>query len=367
MMAVPACRFRRAVGDDRFWCDSPKVMVGQSFAASMCQHCTIAEAAPGAGTERRDFFAATNKLKANSFSSIPAPPPEPVPEPATTSCKPCSKRRKGRRAAKVFRHRKRTIRRRDNSDGNTVVWVYWEAGAETNELQYSMASVMENLSGHSNLVICGDRPAWWNGPFISCPRVKRRDVLRTFGSGRFQKWCDSIIKMWAIIESDLVTENFLWMYDDTFIVKPYTFDAISQPVAQGYISLAKSPNSHTWREVKRRTGRDLAARGLPVWDYSTHHPVTFNKLQLVDTINTFDLPASPRLIESIYSNHHNRTKPARALNTFQYVKRVQAGWVPRDVPVINVGRFNDTVRTVLESGVPNILKHIETLKGLSDG
>jgi hypothetical protein len=320
----------------------------------MCANCAVAEAVPG--VRRVDFFKATNKLATTPFSAQPAPKPVEKKE----DCKPCQKRKKRRRkVAAQFKSHPRTIRRRSNADGQTVVWVYWEAGARTNELQYSMASVLENLTGFSNLVICGDRPSWWNGPFIPSPRVTRRMTQRSFGSARFQKWCDSIAKLWTIIESDLVTEDFLWMYDDTFIMKNYSFEAISKPVAQGTITRSLRPNNRNiWREVKRRTGADLRERGLPDWDYSTHHPVTYNKLKLVETINTFGLPQNPRLIESIYSNHHVKHKPARALNTFQYTRRVLPSWTPRDVPVINVGQFNDHIRTTLEAHIPNVTNRI---------
>lgn len=353
---IPPCSYRRQMDNGEHWCDNPKVHCGGSFRQEMCRHCTLATV-----DVQATFFQQTNKMMSTSFSAMAAPlpaPPEPLPEVAVNEdkdCKPCQKKRKFRqKPSGVFRQTRRTIRRRDNTDGHTVVWVYWEGGARTNELQYSMASVAANLTGYCNLVICGDRPKWWGGDFIKSPRVDGRDVRRTFGSRRFQKWCDSIIKLWAIIESDLVTEDFLWMYDDTFIMKPYSFEEISRPVAQGVITPSNNPQNHSWREVRRRTANALAGKGFPIWNYSTHHPVTYNKLKLVDTINEFSLPAMPRLIETLYSNHHNRQHPARALNSFQYQKRVKAGWSPRNVPVLNVGQFNDVVRSALIKSVPNI-------------
>lgn len=361
-MNYPECKFRREVSPGFNWCDNPKVVCGAPFPVSMCEHCTLAE------TESPlDFLALTNKLKSSPFMATRVPMSAAEPEPADkVNCKPCQKkanrRKKRSKIAPVFRERERVIQRRPDMDGNTVVWVYWNSGAVSDEMKWSMASVMKNLSGASNLVICGDRPKWWKGEYISCPRVKREDVTKTFGSGRFTKWVDSVMKLWAIIESPLVTENFLWMYDDTFVLTPYTFDQIAVPVADNRLHASQIPESHSWHEVRRRTANSLAARGLPVWNYSTHHPAVYSKSKLVQTIQEFDLPQSPRLIESLYLNHHYPQPGARSNPVFQYRKRVRNSFQPRNVPILNVGQFNEAVRSALVARVPGILDAVKELE-----
>ena len=235
--------------------------------------------------------------------------------------------------------------------GNTVVWVYWEAGATSDELRYSIRSVAAHLSGVSNLVICGDRPTWWDGDFIPAKKFGSKQAKRKFGSRRYVKWCDSIAKLQRIIGSQLVTDDFLWMYDDTFILEPMSFAQIAIPRAGGSLSVSKKPVRHAWREVSRRTGVDLKHRGFPVHNYSTHYPAVYNKDKLRQTIELFDLPRNPRLIESLYQNHHHR-RPEHWRPVFQYVKRVPRDWKPRAVPVVNVGSFNAAARAIIRPMFP---------------
>ena len=92
----------------------------------------------------------------------------------------------------------------------SVVWPYLQRAARIDELKYSMRSVQENVSDIRNLVVCGDRPQWFRGDFIASKNRHK---------GRWSKWEDSVTKLQAMIDSKLVSDTFLWMYDDSFVMK----------------------------------------------------------------------------------------------------------------------------------------------------
>ncbi|MEO1530217.1 MAG: hypothetical protein AAFX06_32910 [Planctomycetota bacterium] len=233
----------------------------------------------------------------------------------------------------------------------SVVWVYWAGGADGDELRYSIRSAAANLTDARDFHICGDVPEWFTGGAIHSPRFNGNDARRKYGSKRFAKWCDSVVKLKRICEDDAVSENFLWMYDDTFIVRPFSIREISIPRAGGVLHAGdlNQPAKRKWREVLRRTAKDLVDRGRPQRNYSTHYPVVYNKTLLRQTLEEFDVPQCPRVIESLYMNHHSEIEARRALEVFQYRKQVQAGWMWRDdVSVVNVGGFNSHVQRLVQ-------------------
>ena len=125
------------------------------------------------------------------------------------------------------------------------------------------------------------------------------------------------------------------------------------------LTASKKRKRHPWREVYRRTGLDLKTRGLPYHNYSTHYPAVYDKQKLRETIREFDLPRNPRLIESLYQNHHHR-RPEHWSPVFTYVKRVPSGWKPRPVPVVNVGQFNEPAQRVIRPMFPDPVKQETT-------
>ena len=223
----------------------------------------------------------------------------------------------------------------------SFVWVYWKNGAESDEIEFSIASVV-NFVPDAEIVICGDRPDWYDGKFIPSKRVTVDYVEARYGytpSKRWLKWIDSIVKLEAIIDSDLVSDDFLWMYDDTFITQPTTFEQLAIPRhGASSIRAGKDVLKHPWREVRRRTFKELSEAGLPTADYSTHFPTAYNKQKLRATINRFRPWKNPRLIESLYLNHHNLNGSRSVGSDLTYVKSNSLKRLSRDNHyVINIG------------------------------
>ena len=242
----------------------------------------------------------------------------------------------------------------------SAVWVYWEGGADGDELRYSMRSVHRHFTDAQNLVICGDGPDWFTGPLINSPRFNKQDAKRRFGSGRFAKWCDSVVKLRKICESPLVTDQFLWLYDDTFFLRDLTVADLSIPRCTGFLCKnTRRKAKSKWREVLRRTAVALQDAGRPTRNFSHHGPMVFDKAKMLHTINQFDAFNHPRVIESLYGNQHYDQNQMRLNRGFvQYNRRPWPGWCPRpDASIVNVGSFNVHAAAAIMPRFPHPIPH----------
>jgi hypothetical protein len=238
----------------------------------------------------------------------------------------------------------------------SAVWVYWAGGADGDELRYSMRSVAKHFVDLGNIVLCGDKPDWYTGDFIHSPKWTKRQARRRFGTPRWAKWTDSIIKLRKIIDSPLVTDDFIWLYDDTFFIKNITAAEANVPRRTGLLCAHPEAEANgIWREVLRRTTLALKEAGRPAINYSHHGPVVYNKSLLLETINRFDPETRPRAIESLYLNHHVEEKDAIPLNGWMcYTQKPKENWKPcKKASVINVGGFRQSVAAEMQSRFPD--------------
>lgn len=238
----------------------------------------------------------------------------------------------------------------------SAVWVYWAAGADGDELKYSMRSVCQNFKDIKNAVICGDKPNWFIGDFINSPKFSSKEALDMFGTGRFAKWTDSIIKLKRICKSDLVTDDFLWLYDDTFFVSELVKEDLEVPRATGQLFAdVEKEASNKWREVLKRTAIALREQNRPARNFSHHGPVIYNKKKLLEVIELYDPFTNPRAIESLYLNHVTEPCEIQPLGDFlQYAKKPSGDWIPRQsASIVNVGSFKPCVEKVMQRLFPN--------------
>lgn len=241
-------------------------------------------------------------------------------------------------------------------DRKSIVWVYWAGGADGDELRYSIRSACQNISDWSNIVVCGDHPGpWYKGDFIRSPRFTAKAARRQFGTDKWQKWIDSTIKLRRIVASELVTDRFLWLYDDSFITRPCSIEDIAAPRARRRLHAGdlEKPVRRKWRDCRRRTALALHRRGLPTRDFSTHYPMVYDKPKLTATLDRFGCDTAARCIESLYGNEH-LGKPANIAGAFQYSKSISNAWSVRDsVSVVNVGGFGPKVSAVISKRFPD--------------
>jgi hypothetical protein len=237
----------------------------------------------------------------------------------------------------------------------SAVWVYWEGGADGEELRYSMRSVERHFTGLKNIVLCGDKPHWYSGNFIDSPKFTKRQAKQKFGTGCWCKWVDSVIKLQKIIDSPLVTDDFLWLYDDTFFMRDIsTEEALIPRCTRLLCAHPDAKADGAWREVLRRTTVALHEAGRPSRNYSHHGPVVYNKQKLQATIDKFQPDKGPRAIESLYLNHHYDESQAKQLGHWMvYTQKPSETWAPHpQASVVNVGGFRQSVERVISKRFP---------------
>lgn len=242
-------------------------------------------------------------------------------------------------------------------DKISAVWVYWAGGADGEELRYSMRSVERHFTGLKNIVLCGDRPDWYAGAMIDSPKFTKRQAKQKYGTGRWCKWVDSVIKLQKIIDSPFVTDNFLWLYDDTFFVRDISTAEASIPRCTRLLCAhPESQADGTWREVLRRTTLALHEAGRPARNYSHHGPVVYNKQKLQQTLDQFRPDKGPRAIESLYLNHHFDESQAKQLGHWMvYTQKPSETWQPHpQASVVNVGGFRKSVERAISKRFPNM-------------
>lgn len=204
----------------------------------------------------------------------------------------------------------------------SVVWVYLDDGSDS--LQYSIASVKKFLEYH-NLFVCGDHTPL--APTINAPRTR---------TNIYAKWHDSLTKLQKIIDHPAITDNFLWMYDDTFFLAPNSIRDIAVPK----YTLSPPENRGLWYQQFVNT---LAMTELKN-NYSTHYPVVFNKHLLQDVLDNYK---PPYLIETLYLNLHGKD-PVEIDNTFQFSRDCVNWKLNSETTVLNVKKFTPIVKETVK-------------------
>ena len=220
----------------------------------------------------------------------------------------------------------------------SIVWVYKSQKAESDTLKISYRLAKKNLLDAGEFFVFGDKPRGFHGHFFSCPRVRQDAYVIKAGQNfneRWVKWVDSIWKLQAIIENPMVSENFLWLYDDTFICQPMNSADLCNPWYKGFYSNETTNENSNYRKVMRRTFDALGNRGLSKLNFSSHAPMLYNKTDLARVIAEFECLTRPRLIESVYGNAV-KSNPIRIdPSMFQYVNKRRE--FPDPIPkIVNV-------------------------------
>ena len=200
----------------------------------------------------------------------------------------------------------------------SVVWVYKRSPKKNGALRLSVKLAEINLGiPEEEFFVVGDHPGpWFKGTHVPCLPVTVKGVKRTYGTNmrkKWRKWVDSVHKLKRIIDTPEIRESFLWMYDDSFIVNPCSVDDFAVPSYSKNIRPKAKPCRNSWRECKRRTFEQLRKYGLPTLDYSTHHPIVYEKHKLKITLDEFNPFKHPSVIESLYCNHWFNRKTARKI------------------------------------------------------
>lgn len=178
----------------------------------------------------------------------------------------------------------------------TFVYPYLAIQAQGNELLYSVRSVEKFYQGNADIWIVGDRPAWWlrDDRFVDAPRVT--------GGARI----DRANKLQVIVNTPGIPEEFVWMQDDVYFVKPLGYDFLSTRWTRGRPMTAARLKKWTpgkgFAKQKKKTWQVLLANGKSLEDYAAHTPQVYRKANLATLFDKYDLLHKQYVDDLLYYN-----------------------------------------------------------------
>jgi len=214
------------------------------------------------------------------------------------------------------------VKRRD-PDRLQFVWPYFAGGAQGDELRWSIRSVEQFYAGTADVLVIGDKPDWYTGPHIHQPRVSARHPNRAFR--------DMLSKVWRMATDAAVAEQFVWMMDDVYFLRPFSLDDVATPRCDPY----RPRSGNGWQKRKQNTMQALLARGYTTHDYATHLPHHVEKPKLRDLFGEFELLSQTMLWEVLYGNRYRQDPlPAR-----EVLLRVWHELQPEQYVALTAGRL----------------------------
>lgn len=160
------------------------------------------------------------------------------------------------------------------------------------ELRQSIRSLCKYITFPFDIVIVGDCPEWYNGKHIQTDKVRGMTFARAM---------DITNKLNHIIASDLITKDFIYIYDDIMAIAPIDSDYFDKVVAlEPYNGGRVQGASTTWNRLLDATFNALKFE--PKWNYETHLPRKINKDMLSKIINIHRLDKTPLLFNTLYFN-----------------------------------------------------------------
>ena len=182
-----------------------------------------------------------------------------------------------------------SVKRRE-TDVMQFIWPYWHRGANDDEIRWSVRSVEKHFQGTAEVLIIGDKPPWYSGRYIPQRRVSKHTPNRPFR--------DMLSKVWTMATHPEVRDEFVWMMDDIYLIKPTTIEDLSTPRAVRW----SESQSNSWQRRKANTMRALANTGRSVHDFATHLPHWVEKDKLRQLYEEFSLLRDTMLWEVLYGN-----------------------------------------------------------------
>ena len=130
------------------------------------------------------------------------------------------------------------------------------------ELRLSLRSLEKNAKGLESVFIVGVKPDWIKN-VVHLPV----DDVYTRENNVFRK-------ILTACKSD-ISENFLFMNDDFFMMKPFIMEEYPYFVNREVVGIT---NPSRYQEVQNKTLNELQSKGIiGVMDYRVHCPIVFNK------------------------------------------------------------------------------------------
>jgi hypothetical protein len=180
----------------------------------------------------------------------------------------------------------------------SIVYPYVHNYAKFQELLYSMRSIAAFFQGEYKVFVIGDKPSWLSDEvtFISAPVIGKVPVK------------DVVSKMRTIIAREDVSENFIWMNDDEYLMNPVSEDDLKIPKAiEDLDNVWTRRKGKVMRNTQYRinmwnTFAELKRNNLPAVNTCTHLPFYYNKKMLGLVLDRYNAAENKYLITLLYHN-----------------------------------------------------------------
>lgn len=191
---------------------------------------------------------------------------------------------------------------RRNESLTQFVYFYVQAPDNGEELRLSIASVRKNFVGEPSFIVIGEKPPWYDGKHIP---LKQFTGIRD--NPARMPFRDTQHKIMHAVSSDLINEEFVWIMDDCYMLKPTTLDEMKVP---RYDPWYKINVKATWHQIIRITFAALGKQGKSQLQYGTHLPHVFTKTNLRSLFDMYGFPGQLCLFEILYGNTFHNPKAA---------------------------------------------------------
>lgn len=177
-----------------------------------------------------------------------------------------------------------------------IIYQYIAATA-WQELRYSLRSIKQHFKGEYRVWIIGDLPGWVKN-VNHIPHVRNNKI-------RLTNCYDACSKMELVINHPDITEDFIYMYDDIYLLRDITRNEIRHPL---YARVdIDNILKHEYQVSKHRrmlwnTYEVLKSQGLTGWDCETHLPRLFNKSMMREILKMYDPLGNRLLFATLYFN-----------------------------------------------------------------
>lgn len=162
--------------------------------------------------------------------------------------------------------------------GISVIIPYRSGTKNITELIYALRSLENNLKGLGEVFVCGEK--------ITALKVLNYISVKDDKGSQFKER-NIYRKILAACNDERVSENFLFVNDDHFLLKEYDINSLPN-YFKGELYESMKLTNPGYRKSLNHTRRYLISNGKPTLDYDVHFPIIYNKKQFMDTFQGID-------------------------------------------------------------------------------
>jgi hypothetical protein len=190
--------------------------------------------------------------------------------------------------------------------------------SKDDELRLALRSWCKYAMFDFNIILVGDKPNWYTGDHIATTPIRGRQYTRAY---------DIANKIRHIVGSEIITDHFIYSYDDIYAIAPVKREYFDLIVAESHMASATYLGSGKWNELLERTYKAVTLDQM--YNYETHLPRMFNKKRLENIYNAYELEVNPLLFSTLYYNEYFK-EPDIVMNKSNEIKAFLPGKCTRE-------------------------------------